>query len=77
MMTKNDGASCLFLNCAAKGHLNVVKALLEVGGRELVMLTADTGVSRLYVSAQNGHLDVVKVLLEAGGRELPMLTRRE
>jgi len=41
--------------------LDVVKALLEVGRRELVMLTADDGVSCLYTSGENGHLDVVKV----------------
>jgi len=54
----------------------VVKALLEAGGRELVMLTKGDGASChfscLYVS---GHLDVVKALLEAGGRELVMLTK--
>jgi len=74
MQDLNDEPSYLFL-AVEEGHVEVVKALLEVGGRELVMLTADNGVSRLYMSAQNGHLDVVKVLLEAGGRELLMLTR--
>jgi hypothetical protein len=38
------------------------------------MLTADGGVSCLYVSAQEGHLEAVKALLEAGGRELVNLT---
>ena len=52
----------------------MVKALLEVGGRELLMLTADDGTSCLYISAHNGHLEVVNALLEAGGRELLMLT---
>ena len=51
--------------------------LLEVGGRELVMLAWDDGVSCLYMSAQNGHLDVVKTLLEAGGRELLILTKKD
>ena len=41
--------------------MDVVKALLEVGRRELVMLTEDDGVSCLYTSGENGHLDVVKV----------------
>ena len=41
--------------------MDVVKALLEVGRRELVMLTADDEVSCLYTSGENGHLDVVKV----------------
>ena len=49
-------------------------ALLEAGGRELLMLTWDNGVSCLMISAQEGHLEVVNALLEAGGRELLMLT---
>jgi DNA-binding LacI/PurR family transcriptional regulator len=68
----NDEPSCLFL--AVEGHVDVVKVLLEVGGRELVMMTQDHGVSCLWISAENGHLEVVKALLEAGGRELVMLT---
>jgi len=45
----------------------VVNALLEAGGRELLMLTRDDGTSCLFISAQNGHLEVVNALLEAGG----------
>jgi hypothetical protein len=48
----------------------VLRALLEVGGRELAMMTKDNGVSCRMISTENGHLDVVKALLEAGGREL-------
>ena len=52
----------------------MVNALLEVQGRELVMLTKDNGSSCLCISAQEGHLGVVNALLEVGGRELLMLT---
>jgi hypothetical protein len=62
------------MTSALEGHLDVVKSLLEAGGRELVMLTENTGFSCLHFSALEGHLDVVKALLEAGGRELMMLT---
>jgi hypothetical protein len=68
----NDEPS-LFL-ALKEGHLDVVRALLEVGGRELVMMTRNDGDSCLYISAKKGHLDVVNALLEAGGRELLMLT---
>jgi hypothetical protein len=70
----NDQPSFLFLAVKA-GHVEVVRALLEVGGRELAMMTRGNGVSSLYISAGKGHLEVVKALLEAGGRELVMLTR--
>ena len=69
----NDEPSILFLAVKA-GHVEVVMALLEVGGRELAMMTRDNGVRCLLLSAQEGHLDVVNALLEVGGRELLMLT---
>ena len=69
----NDEPSCLFL-AVKEGHVEVVRALLEVGGRELGMMTRENGASCLMISAQEGHLEVVRALLEAGGRELVMLT---
>ena len=72
--------SYLFL-AVQEGHVEVVRALLEVGGRELAMMTRNDGSSCLYLSAKKGHLDmvkghldVVKALLEAGGHKLVMLT---
>jgi hypothetical protein len=46
----------------------------EVGGRELLVLTADDGGSCLFTSAQEGHLEVLEALLEVGGPELLVLT---
>jgi ankyrin repeat protein len=65
MPTADDGTSCLWIS-AHEGHLYVMNALLEAGGRELLMLSVGDGVSCLLISAQNGHLDVVKALLEGG-----------
>ena len=73
MQDLNDEPSYLFL-AVEEGHVEVVKALLEVGGRELVIMTRDDGVSCVWISAQNGHLEVLKALLEVGGRELVILT---
>ena len=64
----------LFL-AVEEGLVEVVRVLMEVGGRELAMMTRNNGVSCLSISALKGHLDVVKALLEAGGRELVMPTR--
>ena len=44
MLRADDGASCIYVSVEA-GHLDVVKTLLEAGGRVLVMQTADDGVS--------------------------------
>jgi hypothetical protein len=70
--SKSNQPSYLFL-AVEEGHEEVERALLEVGGRELVMMIRNDGISCIYISAQKGHLDVLKVMLEAGGRELPML----
>lgn len=51
---------------AQEGHLEEVKALLEAGKRELVMLSKD-----------HGHLDAVRALLEVGRREFAMMTRND
>jgi ankyrin repeat protein len=67
MLAADNGVSCLWIS-AQSGHLEVVNALLEAGGRELLMLTADGGFSCLYISAENGHLEVVNALLEVGAR---------
>ena len=74
MTPVSGGFSCLYVS-AKNGHLEVVRALLEAGGRELLMLTINDGASCLFVSAENGHLEVVTALVEAGGRELLMLTK--
>jgi ankyrin repeat protein len=39
-VTADDGTSCLHIS-AQEGHLEEVNALLEAGGRELLMLTYD------------------------------------
>jgi hypothetical protein len=57
----------LFL-AVEKGHVEVARSLLEVGGCELVMMTRNDDdqerVSCLWISAANGDLEVVKALLE-------------
>ncbi len=53
----------MFLAVENKGHVEVARSLLEVGGCELVMMTRNDGVSCLWISAANGDLEVVKALL--------------
>ena len=65
-----DGVSCLYTS-GENGHLDVVKALLEAGGRELVMLTKGDGASCHYVSAEKGHVDVVRACWQKRRRVLP------
>ena len=57
----DTGASCLWIS-AQNGHLQVVKALLEAGGRELLMLTADDRSICLSVARRANQGEVCRVL---------------
>ena len=61
-LMQNLEQQCLIVS-AGKGHVEVVRALLEVGGRDLAMLTRDDGCSCLCISAHTGHVEVVRACL--------------
>jgi ankyrin repeat protein len=61
MLTADDGSSCLMVS-AQNGHLEVVNALLEAGGRELLMLTMNNGLSCLSVARLANQGEVFRVL---------------
>ena len=46
-------SSCLYVS-ASHGHVEVVKVLLEVGGRDLAMLVADDGSTCFDAAARRG-----------------------
>jgi hypothetical protein len=56
------------------GHVDTVRALLQVGGRQLMMITRDDGWSCLHAAVYAKKLCIVQELLTAGGTELLMLT---
>jgi hypothetical protein len=47
---------------AQNGHLDVVKVLLEAGGRELLMLTRPDGASCLSIARRTNQGEVCRVL---------------
>jgi len=49
---------------AQKGHLDVVKTLIEHGAR--VDAATTDGATPLYIACQNGQIEVVKYLIEKG-----------
>jgi hypothetical protein len=61
MLTADDGSSCLMVS-SQNGHLEVVNALLEAGGRELLMLTMNNGLSCLSVARRANQGEVFRVL---------------
>jgi len=54
-----------WFKAAEEGKLEVVRAFIEVGGRDLDE-KGENGWTALYFAANEGHLDIVKVLVQAG-----------
>ncbi|OMO72699.1 hypothetical protein CCACVL1_17642 [Corchorus capsularis] len=57
------GETALF-TAAEKGHLDVVKELLQYSTREGISTKSRSGFDPLHIAANNGHEAIVKVLLE-------------
>ena len=75
MARQLDGVSCLWI-ASQNGHVECVRALIEAGGKELVMMANNNGASCLLIASQNGHVECVRALIEAGGKELVMMARQ-
>ena len=60
----DDGATPLY-TAALKGHLEVVRFLVESGANK-DQGTTDKGATPLFVAAEKGHLAVVRLLVESG-----------
>ena len=54
-----------WLKAAKEGKLEVVRAFIEVGGRDLDEKAGD-GRTALWWAACKGHIEIVNVLVEAG-----------
>jgi ankyrin repeat protein len=83
LVVTRTGNSCLHLAVNAgrvrrspsgdQTTLHIVNALLQAGGRELVMQQNNTGDSCLHLAAANARWLIMKALLQASGPELWML----
>jgi ankyrin repeat protein len=83
LVVTRTGNSCLHLAVNAgrmrrspsgdQTTLHIVNALLQAGGRDLVMQQNNTGDSCLHLAAANARWLIMKALLQASGPELWML----
>ncbi|CAI8024804.1 Ankyrin repeat domain-containing protein 50 [Geodia barretti] len=61
--TEDEGDTALLV-ASCRGHVEVVRLLLEAGAS--VLIPDKNGTSPLYVASQEGHSEVVDVLVKAG-----------
>jgi hypothetical protein len=71
-LATNDGGTPLFI-AAQKGHLGVVKWLVEEGKANVKFAMSD-GYTPLFIAARKGHLGVVKWLVEEGKANVNLAT---
>ena len=68
-----DDYTCLHHACCYKGAppVDIIKSLLDIGGKELVMMTDSDKNTALHFACDNGvSFDVMKMLIDVGGKEL-------
>jgi ankyrin repeat protein len=73
IMCRNDkGSTCLHLACCHDAPDDIIKAMLDIGGKELVMMTGSYW-TVLHTACMNGaSYNMIKMLIDVGGKDLVM-----
>jgi len=67
----SDDSTCLHEACCTLAPLDIVKSMIEIGGKELVMMTTVKKSTALNYSSYGGAtFSVFKMLIDAGGKDL-------
>ena len=67
----SDDSTCLHEACWTLTPLDIVKSMIEIGGKELVMMTTVKKSTALNYSSYGGAtFSVFKMLIDAGGKDL-------
>jgi len=63
-----DGWTCLHYACCNQPPADIIKSLMDIGGKELVMMitTSDKNTALHYVCSHGASFDVIKMLLFFG-----------
>jgi ankyrin repeat protein len=73
MRCNDDGITCLHLACGRDPPDNIIKAMLDIGGKELFMMTDDDDRTSLHYACITGaSYNIIKMLIEVGGKDLVM-----
>ena len=73
--SRDHGGYSALHEAALKGHVGVVRLLLERSHSKLSNAQADNGDTPLHDAVENGHVDVVRVLLEEGQADASIANR--
>jgi len=63
--------TCLYWACYKGAPADIIKSLLDIGGKDLVMMASDLKNTALhYACCNRTSFDVMKMLIDVGGKEL-------
>eukprot|EP00979_Chaetoceros_neogracilis_P004856 scaffold842_cov287-Chaetoceros_neogracile.AAC.19 len=73
IMCRSDARTCLHYACCRDPPDDIVKAMIDIGGKELVMMTDDNDRTVLHLACCNGaSYNIIKMLIEVGRKDLVM-----
>jgi len=72
IMYRGDyGRTCLQQACCRGAPDDIIKTMIDIGGKELVMKIDNDERTALHSACMNGaSYDIIKMLIEVGGRDL-------
>jgi len=66
-----NGWTCLHMACCRGAPVDIIKSLLDIGGKDLLMITNSWKSAALHTACYFGaSFDVMKMLIDIGGKEL-------
>jgi len=67
---RGNGRTCLHHACYNHPPVDIMKALLDIGGKDLVIIASSRKRTALHIACDNGaSINVVKMLINFGGKE--------
>jgi ankyrin repeat protein len=73
MYRNHNGWTCLYAACNHRAPDDIIKAMIDLGGKELVMPIDNVDKTALHRACINGaSYDIIKILIDVGGRDLVM-----
>jgi ankyrin repeat protein len=73
MYRGDNGRTCLHLVCCYGAPDDIIKGMLDIGGKELVMKIDDNDATVLnYACTYGASYNIMKMLIEVGGKDLVM-----